>query len=79
MNKLREEGNDDPSFFTMPGKKKLLTDSGEKAIAMYSKENRYSYDKVDVEGLTPYDYRRYLENQLHPLNNPISRKQSQSS
>jgi len=62
MNKLRCEGRDDPTFFTMPGKKKML-DTGE-ILPMYSDRNRIGYDKVDVRGLTPYDYRKYLEKGL---------------
>ena len=63
MNKLRSEGHDDPTFFTMPGKKKLLGE--DKLLAMYDKKNRIGYDKVDVSGLTPYDYRNYLLNRLY--------------
>ena len=62
MNKLRCEGHDDPTFFTMPGKKKIM-DTGE-ILPMYSDRNRIGYDKVDVRGLTPYDYRKYLEKGL---------------
>ena len=62
MNKLRNEGHDDPTFFTMPGKKKQLGE--DKPLAMYHKKNRIGYDKVDVSGLTPYDYRNYLLNRL---------------
>ncbi len=62
MNKMRCEGHDDPSFFSMPGRKKLL--DNDRILPMYDKENRIGYDKVDVSGLTPYDYRKYLEDGL---------------
>ena len=62
MNKMRCEGHDDPTFFSMPGRKKLL--DNDRILPMYDKENRIGYDKVDVSGLTPYDYRKYLEDGL---------------
>ena len=62
MNKMISEGHDNPTFFTMPGKNKLL--SNDTILPMYHKDNHIGYDKVDVSGLTPYDYRKYLEKSL---------------
>ena len=61
------EGKDDPTFYTMPGKKDKLVDPKEKkfvTLNMYHKENKYGTDSIDMSGLTPYDYRHYLEKLL---------------
>ena len=61
------EGKDDPTFYTMPGKKDKLVDPKEKKFVthnMYHKENKYGTDSIDMSGLTPYDYRHYLEKLL---------------
>ncbi len=59
MNRLICEGHADPTFFTMPGKKKNMATG--KILPMYDERNRIGYDKVDMRGLTPYDYRKSLE------------------
>lgn len=61
INKMIMEGHNNPTYFTMPGKQKK---EGGDTLSMYDKENRYGHDKVDVSGLTPYDYRKYLEKSL---------------
>ena len=55
------EGHNNPTYFTMPEKQKK---EGGDTLSMYDKEKRYGHDKVDVSGLTPYDYRKYLEKSL---------------
>lgn len=50
---------------TMPKKEKLVVKmpDGTKAkelISMYDERNIIDFDKIDVKGLAPYDYRRYL-------------------
>ena len=63
-------GHDDPSMFQMPHKQKeLVTVIGPdgkphqtgKLIGMYDPKNSLCYDRINVAGLMPYDYRRYLE------------------
>lgn len=62
MNKKRIEGHDDPTFFQMPGRRKMV--GSEETISMYDSRNNIGYDKIDVTGLTPYDYRKCLEKGL---------------
>lgn len=67
---LRNSGYDDPTMFQMPHKQKLKTEKTApdgttrkttETIGMYDTRNHVCYDQVDVTGLMPYDYRRYLE------------------
>lgn len=62
MNKKRIEGHDDPTFFQMPGRRKMV--GAKETISMYDSRNNIGYDKIDVTGLTPYDYRKCLEKGL---------------
>ena len=32
-----------------------------RTLGIYDPENKTGYDKVDVSGLAPYDYRKYLD------------------
>ena len=68
MNEQMRYGHSDPTFFKMPRKQnKILTDENgnnyEALCGMYSSHNRYCYDRIDVKGLAPYDYRKYLDSQ----------------
>lgn len=60
--KKRIEGHDDPTFFQMPGRRKMI--GSKEIISMYDSRNNIGYDKIDVTGLTPYDYRKCLEKGL---------------
>ena len=68
MNEQMRYGHSDPTFFKMPSKlNKILTDENgnnyEALCGMYSSHNRYCYDRINVKGLAPYDYRKYLDSQ----------------
>lgn len=68
MNEQMRYGHGDPTFFRMPKKQnKILTDENgnnyEALCGMYNSHNRYGYDRIDVKGLAPYDYRKYLDSQ----------------
>ena len=68
MNEQMRYGHSDPTFFKMPRKlNKILTDENgdnyEALCGMYSSHNRYCYDRINVKGLAPYDYRKYLDSQ----------------
>ncbi len=56
--KRYKEGHGDPTFLRLPSKQK---DSEGKLLPIYHPKNTTCYDNVDVTGLTPYDYRKYLE------------------
>ncbi|MGN0903355.1 MAG: transposase [Succinivibrio sp.] len=54
-------------IYEMPCRKKITDPNTGKLIgskSMFDEENTYAYDKVDVRGLTPYDYRKYIEQSL---------------
>lgn len=68
MNEQMRYGHSDPTFFRMPRKQtKILTDENgnnyETLCGMYSSHNKYGYDSINVKGLAPYDYRKYLDSQ----------------
>ena len=59
--KQKNQGKDDPTMFVMPCDVKLKEpDPLKEGCKMYHSKNLMCYDKVDVKGLTPYDYARYL-------------------
>lgn len=59
--KQKKQGKDDPTMFVMPGNVKLKEPEVlYEECKMYHSKNLMCYDKVDVKGLTPYDYARYL-------------------
>ena len=57
---MKLAGHDDPTFFTMPKKAELFENGEKKTIGIYDPKNIMCYDKVDVTGLTPYAYKKYL-------------------
>ncbi len=60
---LQEQGRDDSTFFKMPHRNPSKEKDGNVIgiLDMYDKPNVYCYDKIDTKGLTPYDYRPYLQ------------------
>lgn len=57
----KQEGHYDPTYFAMPKREKIIDDNGETIrIGIYDKRNKMCYDKIDVRGLMPYDYKKYL-------------------
>ena len=69
MLKLQNEGHGDPTFFRMPQRIKKIEEQSvdgrlvetRRTLGIYDPENKTGYDKVDVSGLAPYDYRKYLD------------------
>lgn len=62
MARMQAEGRDDPTFFAMPGKRAIVNEDGSKAVLdMYDPRNKWSWDKVSVKGLAPYEYRALLD------------------
>ena len=50
----------------MPKKERIIVTPAndtmtKELISMYDKRNITDFDKIDVKGLAPYDYRRYLD------------------
>ncbi len=59
---MKLAGHEDPTFFNMPRKQEILDEDGQKIkIGMYDSRNITCYDKVDVTGLTPYAYKKFLD------------------
>ena len=66
MQLLEREGRGCAMGLTMPKKEKFVVTHADgsvtkELIAMYDKRNFIDFDKIDVKGLAPYDYRRYLD------------------
>jgi len=66
MQLLEREGRGCAMGLTMPKKEKYVVTHADgsvtkELIAMYDKRNVIDFDKIDVKGLAPYDYRRYLD------------------
>ncbi len=67
---LQSVGQGDPTFFRMPQRQTLLETAEvdgkqveqKTTIGIYDPRNVQGYDKIDFTGLTPYDYRKYLDN-----------------
>ncbi|MCR5537164.1 MAG: transposase [Succinivibrio sp.] len=58
---MKLNGHEDPTFFSMPKKAALLVDDRKIRLGIYDPRNKMCYDKIDVTGLTPYEYKRFLE------------------
>ena len=66
MQLLEREGRGCAMGLAMPKKEKIVVTHADgsvtkELIAMYDKRNVIDFDKIDVKGLAPYDYRRYLD------------------
>ena len=66
MQLLEREGRGCAMGLTMPKKEKIVVKlpdgtMAKELISMYDKRNIIDFDRIDVKGLAPYDYRRYLD------------------
>ncbi|MGN0902587.1 MAG: transposase, partial [Succinivibrio sp.] len=66
MHLLENEGHGGAMGLAMPKKERIIVQKADgsktkELIAMYDKRNITDFDKIDVTGLTPYDYKRYLD------------------
>ena len=62
MQKLVASGYTDDTMYKIPTKKKMKDEKpGEYyTVDMYDKENHIAYDRLDMKGLTPYDYKSHV-------------------
>ena len=62
MQKLVASGYTDDTMYKIPTKKKMKDKKpGEYyTVDMYDKENHIAYDRLDMKGLTPYDYKSHV-------------------
>ena len=63
---LDQEGSGVAMGLCMPKKERIVVTPAndtmtKELISMYDKRNITDFDKIDVKGLAPYDYRRYLD------------------
>jgi len=70
MQQMQLQGHGDPTFFTMPKKQQIYNEKQEvvTTLSMYDSKNKTGYDKIDLTGLAPYDYRHYLEQSISAIN-----------
>ena len=62
MARMQAGGQDDPTFFAMPGRRAIVNEDGSKTVLdMYDPRNKWCWDKVSVKGLAPYEYRALLD------------------
>ena len=62
MARMQACGQDDPTFFAMPGRRAIVNEDGSKTVLdMYDPRNKWCWDKVSVKGLAPYEYRALLD------------------
>ena len=66
MQLLENEGRGGAMGLSMPKKESILVEQSDGSmkkvlISMYDKRNIIDFDKIDVTGLMPYDYKRYLD------------------
>lgn len=66
MQLLEQEGRGVAMGLCMPKKERIVVTHADgtitkELISMYDKRNITDFDKIDVKGLAPYDYRRYLD------------------
>lgn len=59
---MKLAGHEDPTFFCMPRRQEMFDENKEMIkIGIYDKRNVTCYDKVNVTGLTPYEYKKFLD------------------
>ena len=68
---MKAKGSVDPTYMRMPKREKSISILKDKktgknvtntsVIGMYHADNHVCYDNVDYSGLTPYDYRHFLD------------------
>lgn len=68
MHKLWSDGYREADIYDIP-QPRLINESkrssggnGEEVVNMYDTNNITSYDRVDISGLMPYDYKKYIQN-----------------
>lgn len=59
---LLDEQNPDDDAFKLPGRKK--SKDGGSTLNMYDPDNKCCYDKIDISGLTPFDYKELVLSHL---------------
>ena len=66
MQLLEREGRGCAMVLAMPKKERIVIEQPDgsmtkELISVYDRRNIIDFDKIDVKGLAPYDYRRYLD------------------
>lgn len=59
---LMDEQNPSDDDFKLPGRKK--SKDGEPTLNMYDPDIKCCYDKIDISGLTPFDYKELIMSHL---------------